>query len=245
MAYLKKKSIVFQVKERFDGMDAMGQSKYAAKLDALHSGAASGGHIDYGNKVFSYRTKEAYLDRCCRFAKWARAEHDSQTLDDARQYADEYLMYRIDSGLSAFSVKLDRAAIAKMYGQHASDFCALPVRHRADIKRGRTETKNSAEFAVDRHPDLMAFVKATGLRRAELEKLRVRDIKDDGTTITIEVHGGKGGKDRTVTADCDYYEHIRNIVAGIAPDIRVCNLFDSGRPDGKEAHIPKRAPMHA
>ena len=131
MAYQKKKSIVYQVKERINSMDAMGQSKYAAKMDCLKNGSAPGGHIDYGNKIYSYRTKEAYLDRCCRFAKWARAKHGCQTLDEARSYADEYLTKRVDDGLSAFSVKLDRAALAKLYGQHAQDFRELPVRRRA------------------------------------------------------------------------------------------------------------------
>ena len=258
MSYQKKKSIIYQVKERINAMDAMGESKYAAKMESLRSGSAPGGHIDYGDKIYSYRTKEAYLDRCCRFAKWARSEHSCQTLEEARKYADEYLTQRIDSGLSAFSVKLDRAALAKLYSQHAQDFRSLPVRHRANIKRGRTETRNSAEFAQNKHPELMDFVRATGLRRAELEKLRVGDIKDNGTTVTVDVFGGKGGKDRTVTADSNYYDMIRQIIDGAATDERICNLFDcdrnapnkneeceAGCEQKKQRHIPKRCPMHA
>ena len=244
MSYQKKKSIIYQVKERLNAMDAMGQSKYAAKIVALRSGDAPGGHIDYGDKIYSFRTKEAYLDRCCRFAKWARQTHGCQTLDEARKYADEYLTARLDSGLSVFSIKLDRAALAKLYGQHAQDFRDLPKRHRADIKRGRTATKNSNEFAMDRHQDLKDFTCATGLRRSELEKLRVRDICDNGDTILIEVHGGKGGKDRIVFADSEYCDRIRSIISGADSDMRICNLLDGGNAAG-EAHIPKRAPMHA
>ena len=244
MAYQKKKSIVYQVKERICAMDAMGESKYAAKMAALRSGEYPGGHIDYGDKIYSYRTKEAYLDRCCRFAKWARQTHGCQTLSDARSYADEYLTVRLDSGLSVFSIKLERAALAKLYSQHADDFRELPKRHRADIKRGRMVTKNSAEFATDRHPDLKDFTCATGLRRSELEKLRVRDIHDYGDTIQIDVLGGKGGKDRIVTADKDYFDRLRSMISGADSDMRVCNLLDGGVVD-REAHVPKRAPMHA
>ena len=244
MSYQKKKSIVYQVKERLNAMDAMGQSKYAAKMAALRSGEAPGGHIDYGDKIYSYRTKEAYLDRCCRFAKWARQEYGCQTLDEARQHADDYLTHRLDENLSVFSVKLDRAALAKLYSQHADDFRELPKRHRADIKRGRTATKFSSEFASDRHQDLKDITCATGLRRSELEKLRVRDICDQGDTILIKVYGGKGGKDRIVLADSEYYDRIRSIISGAAPEERVCNLLDGGNVTG-EAHVPKRAPMHA
>ena len=50
--YQKRKSIIFQVKERINAMDAMGQSKHAAKMEALHDNA-NGGHIDYGEKIYS------------------------------------------------------------------------------------------------------------------------------------------------------------------------------------------------
>ncbi len=104
----------------------------------------------------------------------------------------------------------------------------------------------------------MDFVRATGLRRAELEKLRVGDIKDNGQTVTVDVFGGKGGKDRTVTADSSYYDMIRQIIDGAATEERVCNLLDCDRNDlskyggceagdeqKKQHHIPKRCPMHA
>lgn len=244
VAYQKAKSLIYQVKERLDSMDAMGQSKYKAKIEAICSGTASSGHIDYGNKIYSFKTKKAYLDHCCHFAKWVRETHGCKTLEDARRYADEYLSVRLSQGCTAPTLKLDRAALAKLYGEHAGDFRALPIRHRADIKRGRTMTQNRSEFHEERHLDLIDFARATGLRRVELEKLRVRDICDRGDLILIEVHRGKGGKDRTVTADSDFYDRIREIVHGANADTRVCNLFDGGDGVG-EAHIPRRAPMHS
>ena len=61
MSYQKKKSIVYQVKERINSMDAMAQSKYAAKMDCLKNGSAPGGHIEYGDNETRKEVGEVHL----------------------------------------------------------------------------------------------------------------------------------------------------------------------------------------
>lgn len=219
-----RKSIVRQAVDRLQGMAAWGQSKHQDKL-------ANGGKPAL-DKIYSHSTMANYQDAAARFANWARATHGCKTLEAAQQHTGEYLQQRMDQGASAWTVRRDAAAIAKMYQCKTTDLGAqLPTRHRADVTQHRGD-KSAGHFCVERHKDLVDLCRATGLRRHEVAQLRPSDVtRDSQGRVVVHVQQGKGGKSRDVVALSDRPYQIAQ--AAVA----------AGR-DSVIEHIPKYAPIH-
>lgn len=220
----RRKSIIRQVSERLHSMAAYGQSKHVDKL-------GNGGKpaID---KIYSHSTMANYHQAACDFAAWARDTHHCRTLDQARQYTGEYLQQRMDSGKSAWTVRRDAAAIAKVYQCQTTDLgVTLPARHRGDVTQHSNRTPQG--FSEGRHADLAALCRSTGLRRHEVEQLRPQDVRQDaeGRTV-VRVEQGKGGKARDVVA-------LDNTPARLAAQATAAGS------DRVIDHIPGRAPIHA
>ncbi len=173
-----------------------------------------------------------YMDVCTRFSSWARETHNCSTLDDARQYAGEYLRMRQGKGLSAYTIRRDAAGIAKMYSCRTTELGAeLPIHRREDITQHRRDT-TSGQFSEAGNADLVALCKATGLRRREVSQLKPEDVcrHPDGN-VTVRVVQGKGGKERTITA-------LNDVPARLA---------EKAHAEGREfviSHIPNRSPIH-
>ncbi len=186
------KSLIQQVKERLDSKLAIGESKFAAKLD--------GTYTDY---IFSWDTYRSYLKHDCYFVKWCREqpidpvlEHKPRTLEECRIFAERWVQSTIDRGLSAYTIKLEVAALAKLYGCKSTDFdIKTPARRRADIKRSRGGAARDKHFSVSNNQDLITFCKCTGLRRAELEQIRGTDLIEQEGKLCLDIkRGTKGGR---------------------------------------------------
>ncbi len=222
--YEKHKSIVRQAVERLRNMAAWGQSKHADK--------AKNGGKPAPDKIYSYSTMDNYKDVAVHFARWAREIHGCRDIEQARQYAGEYLIGRMDAGKSAWTVRRDAAALGKLYQCQTTELGAnLPGRHRADIKQHRTGA-SKGHFSEARNQDLVDLCRSTGLRRHEVAQLRPEDIRQtpDGRTF-VHVRQGKGGKARTVEA-LDNTAVRLSVQASLAGRTTVID------------HIPKYAPIH-
>lgn len=219
-----RKSIVRQAVDQLQGMAAWGQSKHQDKL-------ANGGKPAMG-KIYSHVTMANYQDAAAKFANWARATHGCRTVAAARQYTGEYLQQRMDRGLSAWTVRRDAAALAKLYQVQTTDLGAqLPTRHRADVTQHRGG-KSAGHFSESRHKDLVDLCRATGLRRHEVAQLRPSDVtRDTQGRVLVHVAQGKGGKERVVVALNDKPYQIAQAAAAAGRDQVV-------------SHIPKYAPIH-
>lgn len=187
MSRRKRESIQHQVKTALDDKLRIGTSKYADKL----AGTAAGG-------IYSWSTYKSYLKHGTYFARWARSERGCRTLEEARPYVDEWIQSRVAQGLSAWSIKLEVAALNKVYG---GDLCITktPSRHRADITRSRGSAVRDKGFSASRNAEFVEFCKATGLRRSEVACLTGDKLirnKDGSFSIKVEV-GTKGGRSRT------------------------------------------------
>lgn len=189
----KRKSIVRQAVERLLSMAAFGESKHAAKIANDRKPAR--------DKIYSSKTMDNYIDVVGRFVRWARKIHGCRMLEDARQFVPEYLAQRIEQGKSAWTVRLEASALAKLYGCGINDFgIALPQRQRQDVIQHRQE-KWVGHFNPDKHKELVAFGKATGLRRHEMAAVAPEDIwEDEEGRVIVHVVRGKGGKERFVEA---------------------------------------------
>lgn len=183
MGHKNKLSMVAQVKHTLDSKLAIGQSKHQAKKMGIAQ-----------NHIYSWGTYKAYLNQGCKFAKWAKETYGCKTLEQARPYVDDYLERSKD--LSPYTQKLYASALAKVYSCSSKDFnIKTDTRHRADISRSRGERVRDKHFSEKRNIELVNFCRSTGLRRAELEKLRGDQLIERDGKYFIGVIG-KGGRYR-------------------------------------------------
>ncbi len=186
------KSLKQQVKECLDSKLAIGRSKYVAKLAGT-----------CGNYIFSWDTYRSYLKHCCYFVRWSKEQpidpilgHKPRTIEECRIFAERWIQDGIDRGLSAYTLKLQLSALAKLYGCKTTDFdITTPARKRKNIKRSRGNAARDKHFSVVNNKDLITFCKCTGLRRAELAQIRGTDlIKHEGRLCLDIERGTKGGR---------------------------------------------------
>lgn len=223
-----KGSLVKQISDTLADKTAFGQSKYQAKQDRTA-----------GDYIYSFSTLETYMKHCNYFAKWCRdnpaitAElgHKARTLDEIRPYAGQWISARIDAGLSPYTIKLEAAALTKLYGRSAEDLQLPPTpeRKRQDITRSRGDVTRDKHFSETKNARLITFCKNTGLRRRELAELCYKDIRYDYGQMEILVRNGKGGKQRIVPVlDPDAVLRLRPDLLSGEPEAHVWDKVHSG-----------------
>lgn len=179
MGHKNKKSLICQVSETLKSKLTIGESKHNDKINNVSS----------KDKIYSYGTYDAYLQQCVQFVKWCKSEHKCKTLNECRNYANEYLKNNIDKGMSAYTLKLQVAALCKLYSCSSTDFIPTPPRKRKNITRSRnTNIKCTTDFE--------RFCLSTGLRRREITALRGSALIEENGQYYIAVHNGKGGRKR-------------------------------------------------
>lgn len=200
-------------------MRAFGESKHADKM--VNNGKPA------KEKIYSYQTYKNYMRDGCAFLNYVRSVHkETKTLEDARQFVPEYLKHRIGSGLSAWTVRSDAAALAKIYQCSANDFgVTLPSRIRSEITKNRTHSW-SGHFNPERYKDQVDFCQATGLRRTELRKLDPQQVEQRDNGVWLLGVKGKGGRIRDVPCDPLYSKRVLEI-AQAAHEAGRERVFDS------------------
>ena len=127
MGHKNKKSLICQVSENLKGKLAIGESKHQDKIN----------NIDSATKIYSYGTYNVYLQQCIQFVKYCKQEHKCKTLDECKIYANEYLKLHIEKGYSPYTIKLQVAALSKLYSCSSTEFIPTPPRKRKNITRSR------------------------------------------------------------------------------------------------------------
>ena len=183
MGHKNKESLIFQVTQKYNRMLAIGQSRHTAKAN----GTAK-------DKIFSWGTYHTYIKHACYFVTYCKKKYQVKTLEQCEKYATEWLNSR--SNLSAYTQKMESAALNKLYGK------SIPYdkrkRSRPDIKRSRYPTIRDHNFSESKNRELMEFAKATGLRRRELDFLKSDSLiyNAEGRACIHVISGAKGGKTR-------------------------------------------------
>lgn len=184
MGHKNKKSLKQQVDEELRSMLAIGQSKHLDKVTD-----------DTSDKIYSYGTFDAYQQQCIAFAIYCKNQHKTKNLADCRQYVNEYLSMNIDRNLSAYTLKLQASALAKLFHCTTKDFIATPSRKRANIKRSRHSVKRDGRYKTGKNDDFIRFCRCTGLRRREVTALKGNALREENGKYYIAVRG-KGGRNR-------------------------------------------------
>ena len=172
---------------------------------------------DTKNKIYSKATFDTYKQQFRHFADWLEKAHpEAETLEDAREFVNEYLRHLIELERSAYSISTAKAAIAKIMGVEATQFIATPPRLRADIKRSRGVAERDKHISDKKEEELARFTSATGLRRKEMTMIRAEDLffKNGQAYLNID-KGTKGGKSRVAKIVGKTEEETKDIVKWI------------------------------
>ena len=167
-SYLYKKSLHQQAHEKLMSMQAFGESRYRDKRDGSDKG-----------KIYSYKTYETYREQTRYFVRWVQETHtECKTLKRARKLVNPWLEHLVEQGYSAWTIHTSCAALCKLYGIDKDDPKRFrpPTRHRAEIRRSRGVAARDKDFSVTNNYEIIEFVKATGTRRAVLQKLSGSDL---------------------------------------------------------------------
>lgn len=218
---MKTGSIVYQTKQTFRSLDAIGQPK------AVEDG-----------KIHSIQTMRTYLRHAIEFVTYCRQEHGCKVLADCRPYVKEW----IERGdLSPHTRKMERSALAKMYGCKAKDFGEIDTgtRARDTVKRSRGTAARDRHFSENgKYKQYVEFCRSTGLRRTEVSVIKgtafYRDA--DGKAWLHVSEGTKGGRYREVPVigNVDAVE----AVCKAAGSKKVIQILTNGlkAPNGADTH---------
>lgn len=186
MSHKNKVSLVDQVKLALDEKLAIGQSKFLDK--SLKQTC---------DKIYSWETYRNYLKHNCYFVLWCKDNFKCKTLEQCRLHVDEWLSSR--SLLSAYTVKLEAAALAKLYQCSTKEFIKTRARKRSEITRSRGEKFRDKHFSEENNQEFVQFCKSTGLRRSEIKSLTGNKLLLKEGVYYIKVDSGaKGGRYREV-----------------------------------------------
>lgn len=249
-----------QAYDRLTGMQAFGESKKEA--------VANGTDRD---KIFSINTYKGYWKHTKYFIKYIKDKHpECTTLKSARKYVNEWLQYRADQGLSAWTVQMEAKAMGKLYGitPEDKDYFNPPKRRRQDIKRSRGVRVRDRHFSKTNNDELIRFCRGTGLRRSELESLKGKDLVTreqieaeisrldsipEGKRTPQEVRHLEVLKD-TRMFDCEYFTHVRSGKGGrerMSPIIGkdagqiIERMQNTAAEDRVWQHVHKSADIHS
>ena len=193
MGHGKLKNNKTLAKQVFDNLElkkGFGRSKHQDK----HLGITR----DY---IYSYSTYKAYLKHSLYFTDWckenkdikAKLGHKPKTLEECKPYVEEFIRYQEERGLSAYTIKLEKSALEKLYGEEF--IFKTKATKRVDITRSRNAAKRDKNFSEENNWELVNACKHVGFRRFELEKCKASDlILEDGQYYVSII--GKGGRPR-------------------------------------------------
>lgn len=226
MARKQKTEIIFHtaLKNRI----SFGQSKHKDKQE-----------IGFGKstyKIYSYGTYSTYKKECSQYAKWLQDEKGICKIKDIKEtepFAKEYIQYRLDNGVSVYTAKLERSALAMLYGKQIT--IDMPIRDNKGIVRSRHACEYEKHISrTGKHKDIFTIAAACGCRRKDIAKLTVNNFIEKEGHLYVKMVKSKGGRDRIAPVVPDLQEDVKSILERVKNDGRE-KLFDM---------IPQKIDVH-
>ena len=149
----------------------------------------------YQNNV----TARAYKASASDFCDFARGEHIRNLQDVTREHVQAYEHTLEERGCSPATIHSRLAPICALRNINMREI-EHPRRTSDHITRGRDEERNRQGRAQERDPRYersVSLERAVGVRRAELSRLKGRDlVRDENGCLCVLVERGKGGKEQ-------------------------------------------------
>lgn len=187
-----KKSLADQIRARLNEVSRFGHSKHEDKK----AGVAD-------KYIYSYSTWHTYDKHLLYFVAWAKEYGPAikalgrapRTLAECRPYAADWLLERQKAGMSAYTLKMERSALAKLYGEPIQ-VDLVPTR-RSEIKRSRGVAVRDKHFSEERNAEFVNFCRCAGPRRNEYAHLTAAALKEAHGRFYVHYKDGtKGGRER-------------------------------------------------
>lgn len=184
-----------QLIKSIDSQTKFGQSKHEDKLKAREEARKKGESYKMIKGVYSFKTRDSYVEEAGRFVDWATGKYNCKSKRSSKQYVHNYLKWCKEKELSAWTIHLRAYALACAFKCPVKSFgVELPKRERKNIKRSRLETKSDRQTNDPKYDRIRSFARATGARRAGMQRLRANDIRErekGGYEVHLLEKGGK------------------------------------------------------
>ena len=201
--------------------------------------------------IHSCCTLTNYLRATARFARWLIAQRHKSRMSEteAIQHIQPYLDSLVARGLAPSTVHTEAAAVCKALGVHMRDY-HYPKRITPPTK-GRDPERIAAMEADPKFAEIIPFIGAVGIRRAEYLDLLGRDLVYRDSHCYIHVAQGKGGKKQYQLIDDGDVPIVEARFGGLGPDdpvfapreLRGLNLHHYRRVHGREMYASYVARM--
>ncbi len=218
-------SLIHFAIKRLDNLMAIGISRHQEKIAIREAAEEKSWNISVG-KIFSHTTRKVYQQQVLAFIKWVKTSYRitrPACLDErADELVCEYLHKGIAQGRSPHTLQTQRSALRLFFGWQVAASVDLPKRKREAITRSRLAVKHDRHFQPNNWPDQVLLARATGLRRAELRDLRIREVyKNECQQLVVYVRNGKGGKPREVPVLPEYEQDVLSVIQKRGQEERV------------------------
>lgn len=208
MSHKSKKTLNQQIYENLQKKNGFGRSRHDDKVLGLTD-----------QYIYSYSTMKAYIKHCNYFTDWCKENikikndigHKPRTLEECLPYVESWIRYQEERGLSSYTVKLQKAALSKLYGQ---PFDVKTKEHRRpDITRSRGDAKRDTHFSEEKNWQTVNTCKHIGFRRSELEACKADDLfqKDGQWYVRIVGKGGRCREAPVIDNDADTLAYIKGL----------------------------------
>lgn len=213
-----------QVRAVFAAIDKIGSSKHQDKINAVENGAVTKHDIGQKIGVYSYETREQYINVAVDLAKYARQEFGIR--DIARLTSDavnNFLENKIASGVAKSTFDKYAAAIEKFVSalntfkeQHNLPAVNIDISSSREMAKEMLE-RTQPTRAYEEPTTLINAIKdpvfktiaqaqlAGGFRISELNHISLKNFKSDNI---FEVIQGKGGLNREVELPKNVYNSL-------------------------------------
>lgn len=212
----KRPSLAHQMWQVLECKKAIGESRHVAKLRLENK-------KNKINTIHSYKTYEAYKQSSKSFCKWLKLRHSNikYISEIDKHVCIEYIKYREQLGLSAYTYSQDMAMISKCLDiSLTKKECNVKNRSLKKIKNNRESNGFKTNSQV-----IETIIKGSGLRRNELLNLKRDNLLESGKAVTgiIITKGAKGGRSRVVQIRKEFQTPIYNIIKKLDLNSKVIN----------------------
>jgi len=160
---------------------------------------------------YSQATARAYVSIVRRFAEYFHRSPDKLSLEHVRQYQ----LHRLESEIRPRTISLEISALRFFYNKvlrrrYSRDDLPLPRTHKYEIPviLSAGEVARLIDAAPNlRYRTILMTLYSTGLRRAELCRMRPEDI--DSERMMLRIPHGKGDKPREVPLSRKLLDQLR------------------------------------
>lgn len=183
MGKIKLGSLKYQISQRMQELNRIGESKHQAKQD--YRRASENANLKWNpakaDGIFSYKTMDAYRQSAVEFSGWLKQNHpDIRDINNiTREHAISYLQQRQDQGKSAWTTSKDMSAINKVFNLNISkQEAGLRERSYKNTERSRLERNHDHKFNAKNYERQIAFAQAFGCRRESVYggQYQVKDV---------------------------------------------------------------------